>query len=148
MIIRPAQQLDLASIQNCAQQAFEPFVKAIGQAPAPMVADFSGQISAGVLYVALDAANQLAGYIVFFRTGDYMSLESVAVAQSAQGQGLGKRLVGFCENAARDSGCKGVCLYTNEKMTANLSIYPHLGYQETDRRHDEGFSRVFFEKTF
>ncbi|MEQ9160672.1 MAG: hypothetical protein RLO10_10775 [Roseovarius indicus] len=37
-------------------------------------------------------------------------------------------------------------LYTNEKMVANLSIYPHLGYAETDRRTEDGFNRVYFEK--
>ena len=37
-------------------------------------------------------------------------------------------------------------LYTNEKMTANLSIYLRLGYTETGRRIEDGFKRVFFEK--
>jgi len=31
-------------------------------------------------------------------------------------------------------------------MTENLSIYPHLGYIEVDRREEDGFSRVYFEK--
>jgi len=39
-----------------------------------------------------------------------------------------------------------VHLYTNEKMTDNLSIYPRLGYVEVARRHEDGFDRVFFEK--
>jgi hypothetical protein len=32
-------------------------------------------------------------------------------------------------------------------MTANLSIYPRLGYTETGRRTEDGFNRVYFEKT-
>ncbi len=35
---------------------------------------------------------------------------------------------------------------TNEKMSQNLSIYPHLGYVETGRRIEDGFNRVYFEK--
>jgi hypothetical protein len=31
-------------------------------------------------------------------------------------------------------------------MTDNLSLYPHLGYAEVDRRTEDGFNRVYFEK--
>lgn len=31
-------------------------------------------------------------------------------------------------------------------MTDNLSIYPRLGYVEVERRLEDGFNRVFFEK--
>jgi hypothetical protein len=37
-------------------------------------------------------------------------------------------------------------LYTNEKMTDNLSIYRKLGYVEVARRTENGFNRVYFEK--
>jgi hypothetical protein len=43
-------------------------------------------------------------------------------------------------------GLRRVHLYTNAKMTANLSIYPRLGYVEIDRRSEDGFDRVYFEK--
>jgi len=52
----------------------------------------------------------------------------------------------YCGAAARASGARAVRLYTNEKMTANLSLYPHLGYAETHRAVQDGFARVFFEK--
>jgi hypothetical protein len=31
-------------------------------------------------------------------------------------------------------------------MTENLAYYPSLGFRETDRREEDGYSRVFFEK--
>jgi hypothetical protein len=31
-------------------------------------------------------------------------------------------------------------------MHENLHLYPRLGYEEYDRRSDEGFDRVFFRK--
>jgi hypothetical protein len=55
-------------------------------------------------------------------------------------------LIGFCEEAAWRQGFGKVQLYTNEKMTENLSIYPKLGYVEIDRRTENGFNRVYFEK--
>lgn len=148
MLIRPAHISDLGSIQSCAKEAFEPYVETIGKAPAPMESDFPNQISAGDLHVALNRQGELVGYIVFSPRGDYMELEAVAIAKSVQGQGLGKRLIRFCEDSARRQNLLGVRLYTNEKMTGNLTFYPHLGYQESDRRFDQGFSRVFFQKTF
>lgn len=38
-------------------------------------------------------------------------------------------------------------LYTNEVMTENVAIYTHLGYREIDRRTEDGYHRVFMEKT-
>jgi hypothetical protein len=32
-------------------------------------------------------------------------------------------------------------------MTENLGLYPRLGYQQFDRRVEDGFDRVYFEKT-
>ena len=37
-------------------------------------------------------------------------------------------------------------LYTNAAMRENLSLYPRLGWVETDRRTEDGFERVYFEK--
>jgi GNAT superfamily N-acetyltransferase len=68
-------------------------------------------------------------------------------APRAAGCGVGKTLIGFCENAARQRGMNAVHLYTNEKMTDNLSIYPKLGYVEVARRTESGFNRVYFEKS-
>ena len=36
---------------------------------------------------------------------------------------------------------------TNEKMTENLTLYPRLGYCEVARRTEDGFNRVYFQKT-
>ncbi|MES0882776.1 GNAT family N-acetyltransferase [Roseibium sp. SCP14] len=119
---------------------------AIGRKPAPMVADFEAQIQAGLIHAAFDAKGALLGFIVFFPKDDHMFLENVAVDPSAAGRGIGKLLIGYCEEAARREGLGSIRLYTNEKMTENLAIYPHLGFAETERRSEDGFNRVYFEK--
>ena len=144
--IRPAVPRDAAAVRACAEEAYGPYVAAIGRAPAPMVADFAGQIAQGAVHVAEDGGERLTGFIVFFPRGGHMFLENVAVGRAAAGQGVGKALIGLCEAEARRRGLASVRLCTNEKMTANLSIYPHLGYVETERRRQDGFDRVFFEK--
>lgn len=144
-MIRPANPGDEAQIRDCAERAYARYVAVIGRKPAPMLADFKAQIEAGKIYVSVDG-DAFEGFVVFFPKGDHILLENVAVLPSAAGRGVGKRLIGFCEQEARRGGFAAVHLYTNEKMTENLSIYPRLGYAEVARRHEDGFDRVYFEK--
>lgn len=146
-MIRPAQPSDEAAIKACAEQAYARYVPLIGRKPAPMIADFATQIAAGKVYVATDEHGGFQGFIVFYAEDAHMLLENVAVLPRAAGRGLGKALIGFCEETARQRGMNAVHLYTNEKMTENLSIYPKLGYVEVARRREDGFNRVYFEKS-
>jgi ribosomal protein S18 acetylase RimI-like enzyme len=144
-MIRQANPSDEAAIRNCAEQAYRRYVPVIGRKPAPMVADFAVQIDAGHVHVASDG-DTFQGFIVFFPKGDHILLENVAVLPSAAGRGIGRSLIGFCEEEARRRGFATVRLYTNEKMVENLSFYPRLGYAEVARRTEDGFNRVYFEK--
>ena len=145
-MIRPAVPADEPAVCDCAEQAYAQYVEAIGRKPAPMVAAFAAQIADGLVQVATDPSGRVVGYAVFYPTGGAMHLENVAVLPSEAGRGIGRALVARCEEAARDAGLPAVELYTNAKMTANLSIYPHLGYRETGRRREDGFDRVYFRK--
>ncbi|WP_428245802.1 GNAT family N-acetyltransferase [Ferrovibrio sp.] len=145
-MIRQAVTSDEAEIRNCAEQAYARYIPLIGRKPAPMVADFAAQIAARQIYVAVDEQGGFLGFIVFYAEAGHMLLENVAVLPQAAGRGVGRTLIGFCENTARQGGMNIVRLYTNEKMTENLSIYPRLGYVEVARRTESGFNRVYFEK--
>jgi GNAT superfamily N-acetyltransferase len=120
-------------------------VKVIGREPAPMAADFATQIARGQVWVMRSGA-ELCGFIVFYQRDAAMFLENVAVHPKWHGTGVGKHLITFCETTARDLGLMRVKLYTNVAMARNLTLYPHLGYRETDRRSEDGFQRVYFEK--
>lgn len=145
-MIRLATTPDEPAIKECAEQAYARCVPLIGRKPAPMVADFAAQIAAGHVFLATDDQDQLQGFIVFFVKEEHVLLENVAVLPRAAGQGVGKALINFCEAFARAQNLGSVQLYTNEKMIENLSIYPKLGYAEVERRSDDGFNRVYFEK--
>lgn len=148
MDIRLAHSGDEAAIRVCAQAAYVRYVSLIGREPAPMLADYGAQIAGGLVHVGVDGQGALAGFIVYYPEGRHMLLENVAVAPIAAGRGVGKALIAHCEQAARQAGLDGVMLYTNAKMVENLSIYPRLGYQEVDRRTEDGFDRVYFLKPF
>lgn len=144
-MIRLARPDDEAEIRDCAEKAYVRYVAAIGRKPAPMLADFTAEIAAGTVHVAVEGDTFL-GFIIFLPEGDHMLLESVAVLPEAAGRGVGKALIAFCEAETLRRGLSAVHLYTNEKMTENLAIYPRLGYVEVARRTEDGFDRVFFEK--
>ncbi|MHC8333789.1 GNAT family N-acetyltransferase [Pseudomonas sp. LB3P25] len=145
-MIRQAVADDEVAVRACVEQAYVQYVCVIGRKPAPMLADFRGQIAAGYVYLCTGEQNELQGFIVFFPVGQHMFLENVAVSKAGRGKGIGKSLIQFCEAQAVRLGLGSVHLYTNAKMTDNLSIYPRLGYVEVQRRSEEGFDRVYFEK--
>lgn len=144
--IRPATGTDLAAIQGIVEAAYAHYVPRIGKRPAPMLADYGAHIRAGEVDVA-EVDERVLGAVSYWQKADHMYLDMVAVDPSARGLGLGRRLVGHVECAAREAGLPEVRLYTNARMTENLALYPHLGYTETHRAHHEGYDRVFFVKT-
>ncbi|HUN76910.1 MAG TPA: GNAT family N-acetyltransferase [Steroidobacteraceae bacterium] len=144
--LRKAVSTDLQAVTSCAQVAYGKYIERIGKAPAPMHSDFAEQIAQGLLYIAMRGP-RFAGYVAFFPEGDHLHLDAVAVLPEHSGKGVGKALIGYVEQVARDEGFKAVELYTNEAMTENLVMYPKLGYQETHRKYDEGYNRVFYRKT-
>jgi len=75
-----------------------------------------------------------------------MHLENVAVLPHHAGQGIGKQLINHVESQAVAGGLDRVELYTNEMMHENITMYPLLGYVETERKTQDGFNRVFFSK--
>jgi len=144
--IRLASPSDEVEIRQCARNAYRPYVAEIGKEPAPMIADFQQLIATGTVYVSPTATGKVAGFIVFYPREDHMFLENVAVQPSETHRGIGRAMIGYCEAAALRLGLASVQLYTNEKMTGNLTLYLHLGYQEVERRPEDGFNRVYFEK--
>jgi len=110
-----------------------------------MIADFDDQVSKGIVSVALNK-DELVGYVVCYLVADNMHLENVAVLPKYKGQGIGKQLIQYVEDQAIARGVARVELYTNEMMHENLAMYPKLGYKETERKKQSGFSRVFFSK--
>jgi ribosomal protein S18 acetylase RimI-like enzyme len=83
--------------------------------------------------VAIDS-EQVVGLIVLVAEEGYLLLENVAVLPSAQGRGVGIRLLQFADARARALGLSEIRLYTNVAMTENLAYYPRYGYVETHRR--------------
>ncbi|WP_425073931.1 GNAT family N-acetyltransferase [Sagittula sp. S175] len=143
-MIRRATPADATRIRAITESAYSKYIPRIGRRPAPMDVDVDAQIAEGLLWV-WDAGGIL-GAVVFYPEGEAMHLNALAVAPEATGQGLGRKLIAFVESEARRAGLSKVALYTNAKMTENLAMYPYLGFTEINRRTEDGFDRVFYEK--
>ena len=143
--IRKADDFDLSQVKSCALAAYDIYVRRIGQEPAPMVADFAAAIDRDEVYVAEDNG-RICGFTVFYPRDDHFHLENVAVRPELQRRGIGLLLITYVEQRAKHAGYDSIELYTNANMTENIGIYPKLGYEQYERRIEDGFDRVFFRK--
>lgn len=144
-MIRPARSTDADWARALARRAYALYVPRMGKEPAPMLADYGAQIAAGEVHV-LEDGGRCAALIVIYPKNDALFIENIAVDPAAQRKGYGRTLIAFAEREAQRLGLKFLRLYTNARMTENLAYYPALGFRETERREEDGYSRVFFEK--
>jgi ribosomal protein S18 acetylase RimI-like enzyme len=143
--IRQAESRDVASIVPLVEAAYARYVPRIGRRPAPMTADYAALVESGEVWVCTDG-DDVVGVLVIRPSADALELENVAVDPGWRGLGYGGALIRFAEERARELGLRAVTLYTNEAMVENLRLYPRLGYVETERRVENGYRRVYFEK--
>ncbi|HEX5850533.1 MAG TPA: GNAT family N-acetyltransferase [Rubrobacter sp.] len=143
--IRPATIREAEAVTACVREAYAKYVGRIGREPAPMLVDYEAAILAGEAWVLVEE-DETSGVLVMRPEKDHLFVETVAVRADRQGSGLGRTLMEFAEEAARDRGLHEIRLYTNEKMEENLPFYRGLGFEETGRGLDDGYRRVFMKK--
>jgi ribosomal protein S18 acetylase RimI-like enzyme len=141
--VRRATPADLPAIRAVVTAAYARYLDRMDRPPAPMLAGYAAEVEAGRLWVA---GAPVTGLIELISAGDSLHIANVAVHPSAQGTGLGRRLMEFAEEQARQRGLTRLDLYTNEVMTENQAIYARLGYRETARRTEDGYRRIYLEK--
>lgn len=145
MTIRRARPDEAASLAALVERAYAPWVPVVGRRPKPMDDDYGARATAGEAWV-LEEGDAVHGVLVLEQHADHLLLDNVAVEPDRKGKGDGRALLDFAEAEARRSGLPEVRLYTNEKMERNIALYAARGYAETERRREEGFSRVFMAK--
>lgn len=155
-----ANPLEEDQVVALVRTAYAPYIERIGKEPAPMSADYGAAIAAGQVVVARRVGGhtppvtvspaiqgEVLGLIVTETFTDHLLIENIAVSPAAQGFGVGGMLLEHAYAEARALGIAEVRLYTNAKMTENLSYYPRRGFVEVDRRRESGFDRVYFARS-
>jgi ribosomal protein S18 acetylase RimI-like enzyme len=145
--MRAASVSDADTISAIARAAYSKYVARIGQAPAPMLADFASHIANDAV-VVIEINGEVCGFMTGWPEADAYLIDSVAVDPAAQGRGLGRRLIEHAVSEARRFGLSALRLYTNVAMTENLAMYRHIGFVETRRAVENGFNRVYMRWDF
>lgn len=144
-MIRRAEAHDVSAAQNLLRAAFTPFIAIIGQEPAPMQADLATAQAEGRLWLAGEGQTISALMVCFAKDGA-LELDILAVAPEAQGQGLGAMMVNHAGALAQAAGLGTITLYTNAAMQGAQRLYARLGFDLVERRHQDGFDRLFYRK--
>lgn len=143
--IRPARVDDTARVRRIVTDAYTAYIARIGREPAPMIVDYGALITGtDQVSVLVDESDTAVGVLVAVPRADHLFIDNIAVA--VPGRGYGRLLLDHAERQARRAGLAQLRLYTNAAMTENLTLYPHLGFVEVDRRTEDGFDRVYFRK--
>ena len=143
--LRAAEASDAAAFASCVEAAYQHYIARMGKPPGPMLDDYVKVIREHLAYVA-ETDGVIAGILVLVRTQSGMLLDNVAVHPQHQGKGYGRRLLEYAESEARGRGHAHLDLYTHECMTENIEMYRRIGYVETERKSERGYSRVYMRK--
>jgi GNAT superfamily N-acetyltransferase len=147
--INKATDEDVPIIQSMVDAAYTKYIDRIGKRPAPMDENYHQAIHTHTVLVLRETAkDQVVGAIVldFDPSSDSVKIVNLVVHPAAQGHGYGRVLMNCAEDLARSQDYRALTLYTNVKMYENLGVYPKMGFHELERKHENGFDRVYFRK--
>lgn len=140
--IRVAIPEDCDSLKICMESAYAAYRERMdGVRLPPMDVDYSSEINNSPTWVVESEGIILGGLIMVFENGQ-ASIANIAVDPRFQGQGVGGELMRFAQSKAKEYSFSELHLATHVLLKENLSLYRHLGWEETGR--DE--SRVFMKK--
>ena len=90
--------------------------------------------SASIFLVAVGGGELVGDALVFLRRGSRRArLHSIVVAPGARGTGLGTRLLGAAERAARAAGCEALALEVRTSNRRAIALYERRGYVRIGR---------------
>ena len=87
-------------------------------------------------YVVACEGDEVVGYAGAFILAPDSDVQTIAVAESARGQGVGRLLMDELLRAARAAGCTQMMLEVREDATAATALYTSLGFEVVSRRRD------------
>jgi GNAT superfamily N-acetyltransferase len=144
--LRAASAHDVPAITALVKGAYGHYVARIGGPPRPLEDDYEKVVRDGDVTVA-EAGGRVVGLIVLGTDEEGFFVDNVAVARERQGTGVGRELLLFAEERAREGGYGSIWLLTHELMHENLALYERIGYAEYKRHDYGGGSLVYLRKS-
>ena len=140
--IREATPEDSDNLKNCMESAYATYQgRMSGVRLPPMDVNYLSEIKNYPTWVVESEGSILGGLIMVFEN-DQASIANIAVNPKFQGQGIGGELMRFAESKAREKNFSELQLATHVLLDENISLYRHLGWEETGRNE----TRVFMKK--
>ncbi|KAA1181241.1 GNAT family N-acetyltransferase [Rhizobium tropici] len=115
----------------------DPPSSALGLTPETLKLKASSEIA----YVAFEG-KQLAGCIFCRPETESLYVGKLAVLPTAQGKGIGKRLLDLAETTARELGLKTLRLETRIELIGNHATFAAWGFRKTAENRHAGFDRT------
>ena len=142
--VRYAVPVDLAAVHAVTHSAYRHYVDRMGARPAPMDADYPHLMRRGCLFVVGSPA---IATVTLIPEDGWLYLDNFAVAPDRQGQGLGRRILAFAEEHARQLWLPELRLLTHAKMWENQRMYAAAGYHEYSRTSPgDGHELIHYRK--
>ncbi len=98
--------------------------------------NFRDSLSAGYSCWVMESAGVLCGYGVLMMGVDEAHLLNVSVARHRQGEGLGRQLLEFYVQRARELGARALFLEVRPSNTAARTLYATAGFRELALRRN------------
>lgn len=96
--------------------------------------NFADSLSAGYSAWVMKADGENAGYAVVLMVMDEAHLLNISVVRRMQGRKLGRQLLDFVAETARQRGATQLFLEVRPSNTAALALYAATGFQPIGRR--------------
>jgi GNAT superfamily N-acetyltransferase len=133
MRIRPATPADLPLLQDIERAAGDPF-RALGM---PEIADDEPPAldllerfrAAGHAWVTEDADGRIVAYLIGEPVDGAFHIEQVSVHPDAAHRGVGRTLIAYAADHARDQGLTGLTLTTFTEVPWNAPYYERIGFR-------------------
>jgi ribosomal protein S18 acetylase RimI-like enzyme len=140
--IRDATPEDSEGLKWCMELAYATYQERMGgERLPPMDVDYSHEIRNYPTWVVESNETLIGGLIMTFENNK-ASIANIAVDPKYQGYGIGGALMKYAEAKAKEKGCSYLHLATHVLLKENISLYQHLGWEETGRDK----TRVFMKK--
>jgi N-acetylglutamate synthase-like GNAT family acetyltransferase len=144
--IRRAGSTDAKAVRELTRAVYAKWIAVIGREPFPMAADYDAAVVAHWIDL-LEDDGVLLGLVEMIPREDHLFIENLAVAEVAQGRGLGGRLLAHAEDVARGASFSEVRLSTNAAFLTNLIFYEKRGFEVVERKTlSDGGTMVMFRK--
>jgi len=89
---------------------------------------WTAQQAEGTVWVAQDAGGELVAFLAATRHGDRLHIDEFDVVQTAQGKGLGRRMLNLVIDSARRAGLAALSLTTFRSVPWNAPFYASCGF--------------------